>query len=75
LRVLTPFYAYLVCYRVLEANRDRHSITVLQTAQQRLQECASQIADPTLRRSFLENVSIHRELLQVDTGVAAIAER
>jgi hypothetical protein len=41
--VNSPFYAYLVCYRVLEANHDRRSITVLQTAQQRLQECASHI--------------------------------
>jgi hypothetical protein len=72
--VLTPFYTYLVCYHMLEANRDRRSITVLQTAQQRLHECASQIADDALRRSFLENVATHQELLHADTGVAAMAE-
>jgi tetratricopeptide (TPR) repeat protein len=63
-RVHTPFYAYLVCYRVLEANHDRRSITVLQTAQQRLQECARTIADDALRRSFLENVAAHRAILE-----------
>src|SRR5262249_48480037 len=62
--VHTPFYAYLVCYRVLEANGDRRSTAVVQLAQQGLQACASQIADAALRRSFLENVATHRELLQ-----------
>jgi tetratricopeptide (TPR) repeat protein len=71
--VRTPFYAYLVCYRVLKANRDPRSITVLQTAQQRLQECASRIADDELRRSFLDNVATHRDLLRAGTGTAAIA--
>lgn len=61
--VKTPFYAHMVCYRVLEANHDRRCITVLQTAQQRLQERARTIADNALRRSFLENVATHRAIL------------
>jgi tetratricopeptide (TPR) repeat protein len=63
-RVHTPFYAYLVCYRVLHANSDRRSISVLQMAQQHLRECASQITDDALRWSFLENMPTHRELNQ-----------
>jgi tetratricopeptide (TPR) repeat protein len=62
-RVLTPFYAYLVCYDVLEASGDPRAAAVLQTARRLLQECAEQIPDTTLRRSFLENVVTHRELL------------
>jgi hypothetical protein len=45
---------------------------VLQTAQRVLQEYAAQIPNTTLRRSFLENVATHRELLRAGTGAAAV---
>jgi hypothetical protein len=64
-RVLTPFYAYLICYQVLEAIQDTRAATVLQTAQRLLQEYAAQIPNTALRRSFLENVATHRDLLRV----------
>jgi tetratricopeptide (TPR) repeat protein len=72
-RVLTPFYAYLVCYRVLKATDDPRAATVLQAAQRLLQEYADHITDDALRQSFLENVPTHRELLRAGAGAAAIA--
>ena len=69
-----PFAIYLTCHRVLDALHDPRAAPVLQAGQRLLQEYAESIPDPALRRSFLENVATHRELLQVDTGVAAIAE-
>jgi tetratricopeptide (TPR) repeat protein len=71
-RVRTPFYAYLICYDVLEAVQDSRAATVLQTAQRLLQEYAEQIPNTALRRSFLENVATHRELLRAGTGAAAV---
>jgi predicted ATPase len=71
-RVLTPFYAYLICYRVLEAVQDSRAATVLQTAQRLLQEYAAQIPNTALRRSFLDNVATHRDLLRAGTGAAAV---
>jgi tetratricopeptide (TPR) repeat protein len=72
-RVLTPFYAYLICYDVLEAVQDTRAATVLQAGQHLLQEYAAQIPNTALRRSFLNNVATHRELLRAGTGAAAVA--
>jgi predicted ATPase/DNA-binding SARP family transcriptional activator len=71
--VHTPFYAYLVCYRVLKATDAPRAATVLQAAQRLLQEYADHITDDALRQSFLENVPTHRELLCAGAGGAAIA--
>jgi predicted ATPase len=62
--VHTPFYISLVCYRVLAATHDPRAAAVLQTARQRLRSAADTIADTALRRSFLEQVATHRELLR-----------
>jgi hypothetical protein len=61
--VHTPFYVYLACYRVLAANHDPRAAAVLQTARQRLHAAAAQL-DDALRRSFMEHVATHRELLR-----------
>ncbi len=58
-----PFFAYLVCYRVLDALRDPRAAAVLEAGQRLLREYADNIASPALRQSFLENVATHRELL------------
>ena len=71
-RVLTPFYAYQICYAVLEAAKDRRAAMVLQTAQGLLQEYAEQIANTRQRLLFLSNVATHRELLGAGTGAAAV---
>jgi tetratricopeptide (TPR) repeat protein len=58
-----PLRVYLTCYRVLRANRDARAEEVLAQAHNLLQERAAKITDEELRRSFLENVAAHRELL------------
>ena len=58
-----PFLVYLTCYRVLRANQDPRAGDVLTTAHHLLQERAARISDEELRRSFLENVVAHREIV------------
>jgi hypothetical protein len=57
---------------VLEAIEDSRAATVLQTAQRLLQEYAEQIPNTTQRRSFLENVATHRDLLRAGMGAAVV---
>jgi hypothetical protein len=64
-----PFSVYLTCYRVLEANGDPHAREILGKAYHVLQERAAKIHDQYLRRSFLENVTAHREIVQAWEGV------
>jgi class 3 adenylate cyclase/Tfp pilus assembly protein PilF len=58
-----PFLAYLTCYRVLQAGQDPHAPAVLEAAYRRLQDLAARITDEGRRRSFLENVPDHREIV------------
>ena len=58
-----PFRIYLTCFRVLRANQDPRAAEVLETAHSLLQERATNITDGELQRSFLENVTAHREIL------------
>ena len=58
-----PFRVHLTCYRVLRANQDSRAQEVLTTAHTLLQEQAVRIDEKELRRSFLENVAAHREIL------------
>ncbi len=58
-----PFWVYLTCYRVLRASQDPRAPEILATAHSLLQERAARIDDQDLRRSFLENVPSHRELV------------
>jgi hypothetical protein len=48
---------------VLQANRDLRAINVLQMAHQVLQERATRLHDEALRRSYLEQVPINREIM------------
>ncbi|MCP4535937.1 MAG: tetratricopeptide repeat protein, partial [Chloroflexi bacterium] len=59
-----PMRIYLTCYRVLQANDDLCARSVLETAYQALQEQATAITDQEIRRSFLENVLYHREIVR-----------
>jgi predicted ATPase/WD40 repeat protein/DNA-binding SARP family transcriptional activator len=59
-----PFEIYLTCYRVLTANHDPRAAPVLRTAHTLLQQYADHITDDDLRRSFFENVVVHRTLQQ-----------
>jgi DNA-binding SARP family transcriptional activator/predicted ATPase/DNA-binding transcriptional ArsR family regulator len=58
-----PLRIYLTCYRVLRAGHDLRADEVLTVAHRLLQVQAAQIEDAALRRTFLENVSAHREIL------------
>ena len=54
---------YLTCYRVLQANDNPRAQSILDVAHQALQEQAVAITDQEMRRSFLENVPYHREIV------------
>jgi DNA-binding SARP family transcriptional activator/Tfp pilus assembly protein PilF len=60
-----PIRIYLICYQALHANQDPRSDAILETAHRFLQEVAARIEDEALRRSYLENVPAHRELIAV----------
>ena len=59
-----PFRVYLTCYHVLRANQDLRAQEILVTAHRLLQEQAAKISDEEMRRSFLENVAAHREIVE-----------
>ena len=54
---------YLTCYHVLRANQDARAEVVLREAHDLLQESAAKIGDEEMRRSFLENVAAHHEIV------------
>jgi len=60
---LSGFRPHLVCYRVLRANGDPRADAILEQAYRMLEQRAAQIDDEVLRRSYLENVPAHRELI------------
>ncbi|MCP4536398.1 MAG: tetratricopeptide repeat protein [Chloroflexi bacterium] len=59
-----PFRIYLTCYHVLCANQDSAARDILNKAHCFLQEQAVKISDGEMRRSFLENVAAHREIVR-----------
>jgi len=60
-----PFRMYLTCYHVLYATHDSRAEAILNAARRLLQERVARIDDEKLRRSFLENVPAHREIIEV----------
>ncbi|MBN2007200.1 MAG: tetratricopeptide repeat protein [Anaerolineae bacterium] len=58
-----PLLVYQTCYRVLHAGADPRAPEVLRTAYTLIREQAARIADTSLRRSYLENVPHHREII------------
>jgi Tfp pilus assembly protein PilF len=54
---------YLVRYRVLRASGDSRAREVLDEGYRLLRARADAIDDPALRRSYLENVAAHREIV------------
>ncbi len=61
--MVEPLRVYLTCYQVLRANEDPRAEGILRTANDLLAEWASRIPDEELRRSFLENVPVHWEIV------------
>ncbi len=66
--LVSPAEVGLVCYRVLAADGDARAQTVLERAQSVVREQAAWIAEPDLRRAFLEEFPAHRALLAVAVG-------
>jgi len=62
--VLEPFAVYLTCYHFLRTVQDPRALNILTTAYHLLQEQAAKISDEDMRRSFLENVAAHRDILR-----------
>lgn len=58
-----PFRVYLACYRVLRASGDSRAAEFLRMVHQQMQQRITQIEDEASRRSFQENVAVHRQLL------------
>jgi tetratricopeptide (TPR) repeat protein len=61
---MEPLRIYLTCYKVLKANGDLRADKVLNSAHSLLLERANRIEDDDLRLSYLENVAVHREILE-----------
>ncbi len=59
-----PMEIYSTCYQVLRANQDSRADKVLATAHELLHERAAKISDEDMRRSYLENVVPHREIVR-----------
>ncbi len=54
----------IACYEVLHARQDKRAAPLLEASYQHLSSRLEQIADPQLRRSYLENVAANRALHQ-----------
>jgi adenylate cyclase len=60
-----PLRVYLTCYQVLSAANDARATTILDAAYQLLVSRADQIVDGALRRSYLENVAAHAQIMKL----------
>jgi tetratricopeptide (TPR) repeat protein len=58
-----PLQVYLTCYHALHANQDSRAQDVLTEGYNLLCTRASTIDDENMRRSYLENVTIHQEIM------------
>ena len=58
-----PLRVYLTCYQILNACGDPRARNVLAVGYNLLQERVAGIGDERMRRTFLENVIAHRELV------------
>ena len=59
-----PCQVHLTCWRVLDTSHDPRATVVLEQAHAKTRAIASSIEDEELRRSFLENVTVNREILE-----------
>ncbi len=56
---------FMTCYQVLVAAEDPRAQEVLEAGYNLLMDRAAKIEDPTTRRSFLENVPVNREIVEI----------
>jgi len=62
--VIEPFWIHWTCYRLLRARRDPRAATLLIQTHALLQQQAARVDDTVLRQSFLENVAVHRQIVE-----------
>ena len=61
-----PFHVCWVCYEVFQANGEEETaVSLLQWAYEQLQAQAAQISEPHFRDSFLHQITVHQNLLQI----------
>ncbi|HJS29753.1 MAG TPA: tetratricopeptide repeat protein, partial [Anaerolineales bacterium] len=60
----TKFQVYLTCYQVYQAVGEARTSEVIGKVYSMLQEHASRLEDPAIRRQFLENVRWHKEIVE-----------
>ena len=65
-----PMDVYLTYWQVLQTKQDPRARQVLSQAHSLLQARAARISDPDLRRTFLENIAAHRQIVQAWQGSA-----
>ncbi|MBN1921009.1 MAG: tetratricopeptide repeat protein [Anaerolineae bacterium] len=58
-----PAWVYWACYQILAANNDPRGPKLLSEVQQRILERANRISNPEHRHAFLNNVTIHRQIM------------
>ena len=68
-----PVRIQLVCCQVLAAAADKRADNLLREAREALLKRAERITDPARRRTFLQNVPYHRELLAAWPSTASLA--
>jgi predicted ATPase/Tfp pilus assembly protein PilF len=73
--VFEPFQVYLTCYRVLHTNGDPRAPGILDTAYRLLGKHAAKISDEKSRRLFLENVTVHREIVEEAANASSLRPR
>jgi tetratricopeptide (TPR) repeat protein len=66
LRVMEPLRVYMACWQAFQATDDPRAAEVLERATGLLAELGRRIHDPWLRRSFLEQVAAHREIVTAE---------
>lgn len=66
-----PSMLWLNCYWVLWANNDRRAEAVLVEAHDIVQERAGRISDPAMRRTFLHNIAVHRQIIDAWQSLGA----
>jgi hypothetical protein len=59
---------HLICWQVLYALRDSRAGDILAAAYRALRRRAAKINDPEIQRVFLEDIRLHREIVQAFEG-------
>jgi len=59
---------HLTCWQVLHTLHDRRARDVIATAHRALRRRAAKIGDPEVQRVFLEDIRLHREIVQAFEG-------